>query len=198
MILKQRKNFKLNIFELKDSSIFVKSKSFGSYNEYEIPYENIQPNKYNIKSSNSILFFIAIFFFLLALLNYYFVIEGDKDIEPEASFVWIFFGVVLTFFGVKLNENYWKIYTTNNQYLKFFKKLPNEKKVNEFLDEFYKKRNSYLIETYGNINPNLDYEKQYNNIVWLKTVKAFSENDFNEKILELEEVFNKRVNKIGF
>jgi hypothetical protein len=38
---------------------------------------------------------------------------------------------------------------------------------------FIKKRNSYLIETYGNINHNLDYEKQYNNIVWLKTVKAF-------------------------
>lgn len=82
-----------------------------------------------------------------------------------------------------------KIYTANNQYLKFFKKLPNEKKVNEFLDEFYKKRNSYLIETYGNINPNLDYEKQYNNIVWLKTVKAFSENDFNEKNFRIRRSF---------
>ncbi|MDR6545018.1 hypothetical protein J2810_001060 [Chryseobacterium rhizosphaerae] len=199
MKLSQKKIFRKQTIELYDSKIHIITKYLGNNNEFDISYESILPNKYDIKTNNLVLFGFSIFFYLLAGAVYYWrFIEGDQSVEEEASVIWFIVGTILLIIALKSTENIWKIGVINNQFIKVYKRSPNEIAVNEFITTMFKERNRYLIENYGSINSNLDYEKQYNNFVWLKNMEVINESEFVQKIKDLDFEFGRHSNKIGF
>ncbi|WP_172277905.1 hypothetical protein [Chryseobacterium sp. LAM-KRS1] len=199
MKLSQKSLFRKQIIEFYDTKIHIKTKHLGNKNEFDISYESILPNKYDVKGNNLILFILSAFFYLLSGAVYYWrYIEGDPTVEGEASIIWFIIGTSFLFFALKSIESIWRINIVNNQFIKIYKKSPNEIVVNDFIANMFRQRNKYLIETYGNVNSNLNYEKQYNNFVWLRNMEVINEFEFNEKLKDLDFIFGKQNNKIGF
>lgn len=198
MKLSQTNFFKTQSIELYDSKIHIKTKYLGNKNEFDISYENILSGTYDEKKSNIVLFIFSVFFYLLSAATYYWrFIEGDKTVEGEASIIWLIIGTLLLIVALKSIENIWRVNITNNQFIKIYKKKPNEKEVNDFITEMFKKRNKYLNEMYGKINGNLNYDKQYNNYLWLKNMEVIDEIEFESKIRKLEIELGKQSNKIS-
>ncbi|ASK28682.1 hypothetical protein CEY12_00510 [Chryseobacterium sp. T16E-39] len=199
MKLSQRNLLKKQVIEFYDTKIHIKTRYLGNKNEFDVSYESILPNKYDVKTNNLILFGVSAFFYLLSGAVYYWrFIEGDQTVEGEASIAWFIVGTILLFIALRSIENIWKINIVNNQFIKIYKDSPNKTEVNSFITNMFKQRNKYLIETYGKVNSNLNYEKQYNNFVWLKNMEVISEPEFFEKLKDLDFTFGKQNNKIGF
>lgn len=198
MKLSQTNFFKTQSIELYESKIHIKTKYLGNKNEFDISYESILSNTYDVKKSNIAFFIFSIFFYLLSGATYYWrFVEGDKTVEGEASVCWFIIGTLLLIFAFKSIENIWRINIANNQFIKIYKKKPNEKEVNDFITGMFKQRNKYLNEMYGKINPHLHYDKQYNNYLWLKNMEVIDEIEFESKIRKLEIELGKQSNKIS-
>lgn len=199
MKLSQRNFFKKQTIEFLDSKIHIKTKHLGNKNEFDVSYENILPNKYDFKTSNLTLFGLSALFYLLSGAVYYWrFIEGDQSVEGEASIAWFVVGTILLIFALKSIENTWKINIVNNQFIKIYKSSPNKMLVDSFITNMFKQRNKYLIEAYGKVNSNLNYEKQYNNFLWLRNMEVINESELIEKTKDLDFIFGKQHNKIGF
>ncbi|PKF73825.1 hypothetical protein [Chryseobacterium sp. PMSZPI] len=199
MKLSQKNLFKKQTIELQNSKIHIKTQYFGNKNEFDISYENILPNKYDIKKNNFVILGFSIFFYLLSSAVYYWrFIEGDQTVEGEASIVWAIIGTILLIIALISTENVWKINIVNNQFIKIYKKSPNNSGVNDFIANMFYQRNKYLIENYGRVNSKLNYENQYNNFQWLKKMEVINESEFNSMIQDLDLEFGKQSNKIGF
>lgn len=198
MRLSQTNFFNTQSIELYESKIHIKTKYLGSKNEFDISYESILPNKYHIRKSNLIFFILSLFFYLLSGAVYYWrFVEGDKTVEGEASIFWFIVGTLLLIIALKSIENIWRINIVNNQFIKIYKKKPNEKEVNDFIAEMFKKRNKYLNEMYGKINPHLNYDQQHNNYLWLKNREVIDEIELEDKVKKLDFELGKQNNKIS-
>lgn len=121
-----------------------------------------------------------------------------KLLRVKLLFFGFITGTVLLIIALKSVENIWKINTVNNQFIKIYKNCPDEITVNNFVTNMLKQRNKYLIETYGKVNSNLNYEKQYNNFLWLRNMGVINESEFIEKTKDLDFTFGRQNNKIGF
>ena len=59
-------------------------------------------------------------------------------------------------------------------------------------------QNKYLLDNYGDVNPNLNYVTQLQNWKWLKRINVIDVEEFKKKETELNIVFKKEGNQIGF
>lgn len=81
----------------------------------------------------------------------------------------------------------------------FYKSNPDKQSVDQFIDELFKSRDIYLREMYfAEVNKNLSYEAQKNDLQWLRRIEAISTVEFSNLKKELDEVFQNDNKKIGF
>ncbi|WP_312768136.1 hypothetical protein [Epilithonimonas sp.] len=195
--LSQRSFIRKQTLEFDDSKLNIAWKSFGNRDEMDIPFENILPNKFGVFKNSLLLFIISGFFYLLSLGLLYERFNGD-NIEEYAEIFWTLVATVFLVIGIVTMENYWRINLSNNNSIKIIKKSPNKDEVNIFIQKLFEKRDEYLMNNYGFINPNISYENQLNNIVWLRKMKVLDHNGFQAKKNELENIFSISSKKIGF
>ncbi|MDP9956283.1 hypothetical protein J2X97_001920 [Epilithonimonas hungarica] len=195
--LSQRSLIRKQTLEFDDSKLNIAWKSFGNKDEMDIPFENILPNKFGVRKNSLSLFIISGFFYFISILVFYLKITGE-DVEENAELLYIILGTILLIVGIVTIENYWRINLSNNNSIKIIKKSPNKHEVDTFIQKLFEKRNEYLMNNYGYINPNISYENQLNNIVWLRKMKVLDDNSFQAKKNELENIFSITSKKIGF
>ncbi len=82
------------------------------------------------------------------------------------------------------------MYTTENKFIDFYSDRPSSEEVSKFIENVIAERNLYLISKYGNINRNLEYGPQLDNLNWLLNSKAISKKKYDEKLNELNLLFN--------
>ena len=62
MKITQKKLFKTQVLDFDDSKLHITTSKLGNKNEFDISFESIFPEKYDIKESSLILFFWRSFF----------------------------------------------------------------------------------------------------------------------------------------
>lgn len=87
---------------------------------------------------------------------------------------------------------------TNGLSIYIHKQIPDEETVNHFISDIYKNRDEYLVKEYGQINPLLPYEQQYNNFQYLKKLEVLSEEEHEKKLEALNLISKLNVPPIGF
>lgn len=193
----QQRNFirkqKLTFDDLKLNVIW---KSYGNREELEIPFENILPNKFDIKKNHIFLFIISSVFYLISGFVYYWRLTGD-NVEDFAEVFWFSIATIFLLIALLTREKYWQINISNNTFIKIYKTSPNEYDVNEFITNLFEQRNIYLLSNYGDLNLNADYENQLNKLVWLRKMKVLDDNSYQAKRAELDKMFSTQKNKIG-
>ena len=183
--------------EFDDSKLSIVWKSLGSKDGMDIPFENILPNKFIVRKNSLFLFILSCFFYSLSVFIFYLRIDGES-IGDFAELVWVFVASILLIIGIITRENYWRINLSNNNFIKIIKNSPNKSEVEVFIEKLFETRNEYLLNNYAYINPNIGYENQFNNLIWLRKMKVFDENSYQAKIEELDKMFSIQKNKIGF
>ncbi|WP_029272589.1 hypothetical protein [Flavobacterium sp. KJJ] len=194
--IKQRRFFTKREYNILDNKLHYKTFHIGGETEGMVAFEDLSKEKTTYKSSNSALLIISIFIFGLAGLL--FLIRNDKDYESGTWEAVLFMGVVLFIIYFIMNENSWKIRTNNKGYIFLFKKRPNEKSVDEFISTLFLERDNYLKETYLNLDPNLSYETQVNDLKWLLNVEAINKKEFDKSYEDLKLLYAPKKGIIGF
>ncbi|MEO8515175.1 MAG: hypothetical protein ABI426_00440 [Flavobacterium sp.] len=196
-ILKQKRLFHKREFEILESKLYYREKTIGkSDSDVKIPFEELSSHK-SIRTTSSVVYlwcFLGAFF--LGLIA--FSSRNDKDTDPDTWIVFALLGFAALIAFFINQENSWKIKVTNGTFVFLYKNKPNEKEVNEFIDNLFLARNKYLRETYMKFDRNLNYEDLYKDLKWLRYVEAITKEEFDDKYDELKKVFKYDKKTIGF
>lgn len=194
--LHQRRFFTIRKIKIYENKVFYKSSKFGNESEINIPFEELTIFKESHILSNFYVSLISGVLLFISLISI--IYRNDKDFDPDVWKFWTIAFIVSAFFYLVTRENLWKIKVQNNTYLFIFKNVPDKEEVNSFIDSLFDARNKYLRETYSELNRNVSYETQLQNLQWLKKIEAIQKVEFEKKREELNSLFNFEKNAIGF
>ncbi|WP_264565045.1 hypothetical protein [Flavobacterium sp. N3904] len=194
--LHQKRFFTIRKIIIHENKVFYKSSKFGNESEINIPFEELTNFKESHIISNFYVSLISATLLLFSLVSI--IYRSDKDFDPDIWKFWTLSFIVGAIFYFITRENLWKIKVQNNTYLFIFKNVPDKDEVNSFIQSLFDTRNKYLRETYSELNRNVSYEKQLNNLQWLKKIEAIKKVEFEKKREELNSLFNFEKNVIGF
>ncbi|MCW5518809.1 hypothetical protein J1N09_03100 [Aureitalea sp. L0-47] len=194
----QKKNFITREYRLGESKLFFYKISYGNGDEMDIPYENIDGEKVRANNNSYITLLLGIggllFGVLLLLLGMF--VENLQT--GYLGIVSLLFGIPVIGYYWLTKEKLWKIKLSNGTYLHFHQSIPSPITVEEFINELITTRDKYLLDNYGTIDKNLGYEEQLSNFKWLKSIRVISNNEFDNKVIELRNVVDPEKFKIGF
>ncbi|MEN4761547.1 hypothetical protein ABEG63_14500 [Chryseobacterium sp. C39-AII1] len=195
--LVQKKLFHKREFEIIGSKLRFKESRLGNENEIYIPFENILGSKSSFKKTEPWFVFIGVFFTLLTVLSVVWYFEDD-DVEVEAPIIWGSVSMLFFYLSYRIKENSWRIGLINNESIMMFKNNPDKIEVERFFNILIEKRNKYLLDNYGFLDKNLSYERQFNNLEWLRLKNVLTLEEFEIKHQDLKALFDVSNNRIGF
>lgn len=194
--LKQKRFFTKREYKIHENKLYFKTSYIGGEGESIISFENISKEKTTYKSKNVMILIISLILFLFSVVS--FLLRGDKEVDPNMWLFWIFMSLTLMIIYITMRENSWKIRLYNNSWVYLFKTKPNQDSVNEFIALLFYERDNYLRETYLNLDTNLSYETQINDLKWLRNVEAISKEEFNNYYQDLKNLYAPKKGTIGF
>ena len=179
--LSQKKNFEKREYDLKDSKLIYRISKGGSTDEFPITYENIDGDLIDYKSQPLIWLVLSLLFFVGGIAFLLSPLWGSESDFIAGFLTCVGIGLMLILVYKYYKADYWKIKLSNNSFLFLHKNIPNKQEVDGFIDELFKKRNRYLIDSYATIDSNIGYENQLNNLKWLRSIEVLDETLYKEK-----------------
>jgi|GEM_PF-2059396 hypothetical protein len=185
--LSQHKIFEKRFFKFTEIGLFVHSKTFFKTHEYELKYEDIGTKLIYIKKGLKAWLIptcILIFLSLILLIDR---LNGG-DVEKGAEIFYLIPGLgCLIGYLLTYEKSCYLVKPNNKNAIKFLIDKPSKEQLSDFLKELDKNRKHYLLAKYGDLNRNLTYEHQYNNLTWLRDNDVLSSDEFQEKKAKLDE-----------
>ena len=192
----QRKGFDLREFRFTDTKLYYNQGRFGSANEIDIPFENIDGERVSFSTSRTWLIALGCGFLVLGILS---MIFASTFLEPFAVIALVFvFAALCVVLYFRSRRTFWKLKLKSEDFIYLYKDIPSRQETEDFLKDLTKARNNYLRENYLQIDENMDYEQQYYNLRWLLAVEAISKTEFDVKYDELKQTVNPEKTSIGF
>ncbi len=197
--LNQKSGFKTSTFTIDDTGLLIKTKSKQNETELHFPFEQIKTNRATALDHNKGVLTLAFVFAGIAL--FVFILSlSDKTVEWIAVPIWVTISLVLfvVYFWTRAKKFY--LQTTENRIIAFLANKTNLDEVNDFIEQLLIERNLYLVSKYGNLNRNLEFGPQLENLNWLLNNRAISKAKYDEKVQELNILFNSHLSNkpIGF
>lgn len=194
--LKQRKGFDKRAFRFTDAKLFYEQGRLGEYNEVDIPFENIDGQRATYRTSKLLWLLLSAAALLVAVATAWGAIT-----RGGAGWAYTLIPLSLggVFFGSYLNsrKEFWKL-KLKEDYLYLYKNIPSREATEAFLKGLLEARNAYLRENYLQIDENLDYEQQFYNLRWLRSIEAIDKAEFEAKYEELKQTVKPEKKAIGF
>ncbi|HET9057861.1 MAG TPA: hypothetical protein VFN30_13530 [Chitinophagaceae bacterium] len=197
--LKQKIGFKSVTYTIVDTGLIrnIQSKSDGS--EFHFPFEQIKTNKATITEQNKGALAVAGVFAAIAL--FVFVLNfSDKTVDPIAVPLWLSISLIGFFYYFRTRVKKVYLQTTENVKLEFLANKPSIEDVEQFIQQILKERNGYLLSKYGQLTRNLEFATQFDNLNWLLNNRVLTKQGYDDKIQELNKLFNPNLGSkpIGF
>lgn len=193
--LKQRKGFDSREFRFTDSKLYYVQGRLGESNEVDIPFENIDGERGIFRTSKTSWLVVSA---VLALLAVALGLSGVAGTSGWAIALVPAVGALAcgVLYGYSRKE-FWKL-KLKDDYLYLYKNIPSRQETEAFLKSLLEARNAYLRENYLQIDENLDYEQQFYNLRWLRSIDAISKAEFEAKYEELKQTVKPEKRTIGF
>lgn len=187
--LTQKVSFQTTVFSIEDTGLLIIQKAKQGETELHFPFEQIKTNKATVLDHNKGALTLAFAFAGIALFAF---ILGfiDKTIESMGAHWWLMISIILfiVYFKTKRKKIY--LQTNENKIIEFHADKSNLHNVTIFIEQLLIERNTYLVSRYGNLNRNLEFGTQLDNLNWLLNSRAISKVQYDEKIQELNALFN--------
>lgn len=117
----------------------------------------------------------------------------DTSPKPHVDYlfltVWVTLSLCCALCYFILPRKLYYLKTFKEKFIRFRIKN-NETDISAFIEEVLKKRDAYLKMKYGVPNPLLSYDHQYSNFNILLSEKIFSPDEYNNKVNDLNQLFN--------
>ena len=185
----QKSGSKITTFSIEDTGLLIKTNSRNSSTEIHYPFEHIKTNRATALDHNKGALTVAWVFAGIAVLV--FIISfTDKTVEWISIPLWSTISLALFVMYFRTRKRKLYLQTTESKIIEFLADNKTSQKVNNFIEHLLDERNSYLLSKYGTINRNLDYATQLENLNWLLNNRAISKEKYDNKIQELNSLFN--------
>jgi hypothetical protein len=181
-------------FNIEDAGIVKKTSSKNGVSELHYSFESITNNKVCALEDNKALLVIATIMAVISIIS--FAYDG---MDFSALICFALSGLLYyLYYKTRVKKLY--VSTSDGQPLFFVADNPNLEEVAAFVDAVYAARNVYLLSKYSNLTKHVDYASQLNNLNWLLNNRVLSKGQYDQKIEELNSLFNSPLgNKpIGF
>jgi hypothetical protein len=195
----QKFRFKTSTFTIEDTGLLIQTLSKQESTELHFTFEQIKINRASTLDHNKGVLILAIVFagiaLLVSILSFF-----DKTVEWAAVPIWATISIGLFIIYIKTRHKKVYLQTSENKTIEFLADKKRIDSVNMFIEQLLIDRNSYLFSKYATLNKNLDYSSQFDSLNWLLNNRAISKAIYDEKIEELNLIFNSHLmNKpIGF
>ncbi len=194
--LKQRKGFDKRAFRFTDAKLFYEQGRLGEYNEVDIPFENIDGQRATYRTSKILFLFLSAALLLVAVATAWGAAERGGSGWAYTLIPLVFASAFLGMYWNSRKE-FWKL-KLKEDYLYLYKNIPSHEATEAFLKSLMEARNAYLRENYLQIDENLDYEQQFYNLRWLRSIEAIDKAEFEAKYEELKQTVKPEKRAIGF
>ena len=197
--LVQKSRLKTSTFTIEDTGLLISTSSKQNSTELHYPFEQIRTNRATALDHNKGALTLAFVFAGIALLVFIMSFT-DKTVEWIAVPLWSTISLALFVFYFQTRKRKLYLQTTENKVIEFLVNKDTLETVNGFIENVLSERNMYLVSKYATLNRNLEYATQLDNLNWLLNNRAFSKEKYDEKVQELNTLFNSHLtNKpIGF
>ena len=187
--LVQKSRFKTTTFTIEDTGLLISTNSKQHSTELHFPFERIRTNRATALDHNRGALTLAFIFAGIALLVFIMSFT-DKTVEWIAVPLWatISLGLFVFYFRTRKKKLY--LQTTENKVIEFLANKDTLDTVTVFVENVLTERNLYLISKYATLNRNLEYATQLDNLNWLLNNRAISKEKYDEKVQELNTLFN--------
>ena len=191
-IIIQKRGSLYRKYTLLHDKIIVETKDLKKINKYEVSLDRIGFRlQYQAESGALIIKIISIFFLLCGIVFISLKIFGQL---PEYSYPNVFALTILCFlfsflfYIKKPQDDIFLVGGRNN--LVFYRAIPNEEKVLEFINLIIAGSKNYMKEIHAKVDPTINEELFYSKLHWLKSIEVISE-------MEMEELKNEyRIKKL--
>lgn len=192
MRLEQKYQGEKRIFLIQENGLKISEESSLGSSSRKIPFENIT-NEFVSLRFNPIHYMIIIV--LVVLMIFSFLVLKLYDVENLERI----YGAILVFLtgGVFGVLNFRMASTVlrciDFEGIEFYKNDPSKKEMDLFVKELFKRRNNYLEKKYERVNPNLNYEFQYEMFYHLHYLEIINSEKLNKMISELDDTFEFKI-----
>lgn len=184
----QKKGLQRKQYKILDGKLYVNIKSTQEHNEWTCSLEELGLKKLYKKQPRIILNIsaaVCLTIVIAALLTYIF---APEQMEQRTMYFNIgIWGFLTAFFLLIPTKNEIYLYG-GTQDLSFFRNKPDEKTVDQFVDELIERTKQFLRNKYARIDKDLNKDVQIGNFNWLKNIEVIT----NEEFEELKEEANRQ------
>ena len=178
-LLEQKQGASLRKYILKEDRILVETRSLRNNEKYEVMLDSIGLDKL-YKAESTIIGKIFFFFCLAIPIAMTIALLAGSQIETGTLIVnYVFwFGLAIAGYFKKSKDD---IYLTGGpRVLVFYRIIPNEKEVLDFIDEVIAASKKYLKEKYAKVNVDISQELFFNRLNLLKDKNIITESEYQE------------------
>ncbi|RZK01864.1 MAG: hypothetical protein EOO43_23680 [Flavobacterium sp.] len=194
----QHNFFEKRYYKLTDTGLRVRYKTLIKTHDYELKYEEVGSKLVEFTGGTKAWLVPAIFLTVLAVILY-FDRTGGGDVEKGAELFYLSFAMVCFTIYILTYKRVCYLSRSNNvQSIEFLSNKPTREKLDNFIKVILSKRKTFLMERYGQLNKNVSYQSQYDNLRWLLDNDALDQNDYDEKLGKLEKLFSSTTVIKGF
>ena len=195
-ILKQRRLWNQNVFEIEEKGLAIKSKKFSIYVELTVPFEDITRTSTIVKSGSKGWFISGTVFLIFAFVCLISRLIGE-DIDYLSDVIWLVCAVICYGIYILKYQNIKNIMCTDGKAICFYLDKPNKDAFDSFINILFKRRKEFLKEKYTKIDLDFPLEQQLYRIKWLKDEEIINDSEYiNLKTLIIEG--KKEFNYLGF
>ncbi len=174
----QKKGLQRKHYKILDGKLYVNIKSTQEHNEWTCSLEELGLKKLYKKQPRIILNIAIAVCLTIVLASFLTYIFAPEQIDQRTLYlnivIWGFLGAFFFLIPTK-NEIY--LYG-GTQDLSFFRNKPDEKTVDQFVDELVERTKQFLRNKYARIDKDLNHDVQIGNFNWLKDIEVITNEEF--------------------
>jgi hypothetical protein len=177
-------------YELTDRGLSVQTRSLFKKDSYFLKFEEIGIKRMQSRRVNGRILLGSALMVCIAILM--FVME-KAGAEAEKGDYLFYFGMAIigmVFTCLSYKRSFFLAQRNNSNALEFLVNKPSEEEVEVFIHNLIHTRRSYLLEKFGGFNRLLSYEQQYHNLMWLTDTDVITNEEYLEKLEELNHLFS--------
>jgi hypothetical protein len=179
-VFEQKNRFNLRKYTLFSDKILIETKTIRENQKYELKLDKIGRNIHYQSDSTTvgkIAFYICLAIPIILWIIYFFAPEKmDSGAATINTVIWW----LLALMNI-LKKSKDDIYVTGGQInLEFFRTIPNEETVLEFINKVINTSKAYLIHKYAIVDVNIPEDVFLGRLNWLKDEEIICEKEFDE------------------
>ena len=185
-------------FEINDEGLSIISRSLSSNTELFVKFEDIGVKIIKDKKGKKGWIIASIICFLLAV-GLFFDEKTGGNTDKNAFVVYLIFSIIfVVVFFMTYERSFYLADNDSKNAIKFLIDKPSKQELNDFIDKLKIERKKVLLTKYGQLTNLLSYERQLNSLNWLDSIEALSNKEYEDKISQLNFIFQKSNPIIGF